>query len=237
MNVLAIDTSNELLGIAVQKEGKPVIEFASHVNKDHSSRLMPAIVDAMAKAELSPESLTKIVVAQGPGSYTGVRIGITTAKTMAWALDIPVHPVSSLQALAYNGELFDGYVWPFFDARRRAIFTGLYQIEAGVVKEVISEVHTPIASFLEEVKKCAEKILCLSPHIDVFRSEIAEVLGEQAIIPKQRAFHCTRPANYLYLSETSVAEHAHIVKPNYLRMTEAEANLQKMEKVNTKQND
>lgn len=230
MNILAIDTSNELLGIAVQKEGRPVIEFSSNVKKDHSSRLMPAIVDTMKKAELEPEALNKIVVAQGPGSYTGVRIGITTAKTMAWALDIPIYPVSSLQALAYNGALFDGYIWPFFDARRKAIFTGLYKFGEDKLETVIEEQHIPMENYLQQLSQLEGKIVCLSPHIDIFRVVMEEKLGDQIIFPTNEAIHLTRPFNYIQLSDEVESVHAHLVKPNYLRMTEAEAKLLKIKK-------
>lgn len=236
MNILAIDTANELLGIAISKAGQPVIELTSNVKKDHSSRLMPAIVDAMEKAELEPNQLSKIVVSQGPGSYTGVRIGITTAKTMAWALNIPIHSISSLHALAYNGALYDGYVWPFFDARRQAVFTALYKVESGVITEVKNEQHVSMEQFLSELQKLDEKILCLSPHINVFRPMIENKLREKSVIPEQLSFHLTKPSHYIYISEFDQSVQTHLVKPNYLRMTEAEANLLKMKKVNTNNN-
>src|SRR5690606_31260140 len=98
-------------------------EFTSNVPKTHSLRLMPAIVQLMNDLNMKPNDLDKIVVANGPGSYTGVRIGVTTAKTLAWSLNIPVVGVSSLEVLAYQGRFFNGFVSPFFDARRQTVFT------------------------------------------------------------------------------------------------------------------
>src|SRR5690625_1267056 len=125
MNKLAIDTSNQVLGVAIIQNDTLLAELITNVKMDHSSRLMPGIVGLMEDVGLTPNQLDKIVVAQGPGSYTGTRIGITTAKTLAWALNIPIYPVSSLDAVALNGAYFNGYICPFFDARRQTVFTSL----------------------------------------------------------------------------------------------------------------
>src|SRR5699024_4891214 len=116
MNTLAIDTSNQSLGLAIMQDEELIAELITNIKKDHSSQLMPQIVSLMESVDMTPDKLQKIVVADGPGSYTGTRIGITTAKTMAWALDIPIDTVSSLAALAYNGRFFEGSICPLFDA-------------------------------------------------------------------------------------------------------------------------
>ena len=93
---------------------------------------MPAIQTLMKDCERVPADLTKIVVAKGPGSYTGVRIGVTIAKTLAWTLKIPLVGISSLEILASGtGRYFDGYVSPLFDASRGQVYTGLYQYQNG----------------------------------------------------------------------------------------------------------
>lgn len=236
MNTLAIDTTNELLGIAIARGEDPVVELMTNVKRDHSSRLMPAIVAMMEKANMTPEQLEKIIVAQGPGSYTGVRIGVTTAKTMAWALQIPIYPISSLKALAYNGALFDGgYVWSFFDARRKSIFTSLYRINAGVLEEVYVEQHAAFDTFMERLKALDGRIVCLSPHLHVYEAAITESLGDQVMIPPA-PFHDTRPANYIELAKQEDPTPAHLVKPNYMRMTEAEANWLKQQEMRVDKN-
>ena len=90
---------------------------------------MPTVEALMKECGVSPSELSKIVVAKGPGSYTGVRIGVTIAKTLAWTLSIPISAVSSLETLAANGQYFDGYISPLFDARRGQVYTGLYMFE------------------------------------------------------------------------------------------------------------
>lgn len=124
MNILAMDTSNQILGVALLQDEQLIGSITTNIKKNHSIRLMPAINQLMHEVAMTPAELDKIVVAKGPGSYTGVRIGLTTAKSMAWSLDIPVVGISSLEALAWQGHFYDSYICPFFDARRGLVFTG-----------------------------------------------------------------------------------------------------------------
>lgn len=229
MNILAIDTSNQVLGVAIMQNGKLVAEFITNINKDHSSRLMPAIVDVMDKVNLAPEQLDEIVVANGPGSYTGTRIGVTTAKTMAWALDIPIYAVSSLKTAAYNGVLFNGYICAFFDARRKTVFTSLFKSENNVLESVIDEQNVLMEDWLERLKNLNEKVLFISPHMDVFEEMIKKKINSDAII-LENPLHIPKPSNLLILKKHESITPAHQINPEYLRITEAEANLRKRQK-------
>ena len=140
MNVLAIDTSNYSLGIALMNQEQVIGEYITNMKKNHSIRVMPAIEKLMADCEMKPSDLEKIVVAKGPGSYTGVRIGVTIAKTLAWTLNIPLVGISSLEALAAGaGRYFDGCISPLFDARRGQIYTGLYQYRNGKLNSLVQD--------------------------------------------------------------------------------------------------
>ena len=140
MKVLAIDTSNYSLGIALINEEQVIGEYITNMKKNHSVRVMPAIQKLLGDCEMVPGDIEKIVVAKGPGSYTGVRIGVTIAKTLAWTLNIPLVGISSLEVLAAGvGRYFNGYASPLFDARRGQIYTGLYQYQNGSLKSVIKD--------------------------------------------------------------------------------------------------
>lgn len=136
MTILAIDTSNYTLGIALLREDTVIAEYITYLKKNHSVRAMPAVHSLLNECDMTPQDLSKIVVAKGPGSYTGVRIGVTLAKTLAWSLHIPISPVSSLEALAANGRHFDGLISPIFDARRGQVYTGLYEYKNGLLEQV-----------------------------------------------------------------------------------------------------
>ena len=138
MFVLAIDTSNTTLSVALVENNEILIEVIEATKNDHSKRLMPTIEALFKKVNRTPKELDLIAVAEGPGSYTGVRIGVTVAKTLAWTLNKPLVGVSSLEILARNIKE-DAYIIPLFDARRQTVFAGVYEGASSNV--VISDGH------------------------------------------------------------------------------------------------
>lgn len=226
MNILAMDTSTENLTVAIAQNGEITVELSLNSKNNHSRRLMPAIVDAMDQENLQPEQLNEIVVGQGPGSYTGTRIGITTAKTLAWSLQIPIFTVSSLKATAFAGYHFNGLICPFFDARRQSVFTGLYRSDHTQLIEIDKEVNVLMAEWLNRLAEYKEDILFISPHMKQFKDIIFNQLGHRAIFFNSFISN-VRASNLILLRNTTSDISVHTIAPNYLRITEAEANLQK----------
>ena len=120
--------ANTPLSIAIVKDGELLVEENSSMAINHSLRAMPAIEEIFTKVGMTPTDIDAIAVSEGPGSYTGVRIGVTIAKTLAWTLDKPLVGVSSLKALAANGTIFKVSFAPIVDARRGNVYAGAYQI-------------------------------------------------------------------------------------------------------------
>lgn len=229
MYILAIDTSNQLLGVAIMKDDEVVAEMVTNVAKNHSVRLMPAIDQVMKSVKVTPDQLGKIVVAEGPGSYTGVRIGMTTAKTLAWALEIPITGASSLKTLAFQGVYFDGLVCPFFDARRGRVYTGLYQPYEGRLELQKEERNTGMQEWLNELAAMEKPVLFLSPDMEKHRADIASTPGLNAVMPQSKTLHIPRPSHLVLASEESGADAMYHMTPNYLRLAEAEAKWLKAE--------
>lgn len=223
MYILAIDTSTSILGVAILRDEQVIGEFTTNIAKNQTPRLMPAIDFLMNEVELSPDQLNKIIVAKGPGSYTGVRVGLTTAKSLAWALDIPIVGVSSLQSLAYQGRFFSAYICPFFDARRETVFTGLYKWEKNQLVQVIEDSNILMKDWLEMIKEYEQEIMFLSPHIEQFQQQIVDEIEEFAIIP-EGPFHLPKPAHLAMVGLNQSPDPVHSLVPNYLRLAEAEAN-------------
>lgn len=215
---LTIDTSNDQLGIGLIKEGEVLAQITTKVKQDHSSRLMPAIVNLFQSVSVEATELTEVIVAQGPGSYTGIRIGVTVAKSLAWALDIPVKGVSSLEVLAYQANYFEGKIIPFFDARRGNVFAGIYESDSGRIKQSIADSNIAFTSVLEKAQDY-EKVLFLSPDIDLFKEEIKQT---HAVIPNA-AEHISMPYAIYLASLNKTVEETHSLVPSYLRLAEAEA--------------
>ncbi|CQR47442.1 tRNA threonylcarbamoyladenosine biosynthesis protein TsaB [Paraliobacillus sp. PM-2] len=225
MSILAIDTSNETLGVSIYDDHiqKTKIEYTENSKTKHSKRLMPVIDQVMKDASLYPKDLTKIVVAKGPGSYTGVRIGLSTAKMMGWTLNIPVIGVSSLEVLALNGANQSYKICPFFDARRGLVYTGLYESdELGQIRLVKEEQNILFSDWLNQLKKEDQTIIFLSPDVDLHKETIREMLKEKAIIPIEK-FHIPSPSLLAISGKNRQGESIHQLTPNYLRLVEAEA--------------
>ncbi|SFB38074.1 tRNA threonylcarbamoyladenosine biosynthesis protein TsaB [Lentibacillus halodurans] len=229
MNILAIDTSNQVLGVALLKDDQLVGEVITNIKKNHSVRLMPAINQLLDEVNMKPEDLDKIVAAKGPGSYTGVRIGLTTAKSMAWALDIPVVGVTSLEVLAWQGRFYGGYICPLFDARRGLVYTGLYQVYHNSLELVDEEKNILMEDWLKVLAKMQKKVLFLSPDIKLHQKMIQDYLGDSAIIP-DGPFHMADPSHLAFAGLHKLPEAIHTLTPNYLRLAEAEANWLEKEK-------
>ncbi|MCP2035308.1 tRNA threonylcarbamoyladenosine biosynthesis protein TsaB [Planomicrobium sp. HSC-17F08] len=221
MIYLGIDTSNSPSAIALMSNDTVLIEEITNLKINHSLTAMPAIEEMMKKAKVTPKDLTHIAVAEGPGSYTGVRIGLTIAKTLAWSLKLPLHMVSSLKILAANGQYFDGLICPVMDARRGTAFTGLY--DGKTLEPVIEDQHSNFKEFLMKAEALNKPILFTGVDVSIHEETIREVLGSQAFFtaPQNRL---PRASNLIMLAKDVPAADIHHAVPEYQRITEAEAN-------------
>ncbi|MFG6497581.1 tRNA (adenosine(37)-N6)-threonylcarbamoyltransferase complex dimerization subunit type 1 TsaB [Fictibacillus sp. UD] len=224
MKVLAIDTSNLVMGISVLDEGKVLGEYITNLKKNHSIRVMPAIEEVLKETGVKPADLDRIVVAKGPGSYTGVRIGVTIAKTLAWTLKKDLVGVSSLEVLAQSGKYFDGSVVPLFDARRTQLFTGLYgQDESGEFQNLWEDRIILLSDWLEKVKTLDKRILFVGNDLPLHQDTIKEVLGDQAVIGTV-SDHNPRPSELGRIGMLRDPDDIHSFTPSYLQLAEAEVN-------------
>lgn len=227
MRILAIDSSTKVMGVAVFDDGKLLCEYVTNTKLNHAVRLMPAIEQALDEAGIKPAALDRIAVTQGPGSYTGIRIGVTIAKTMAWTLKKDLVGVSTLACMAQNGSYFSGLVAPFFDARRDRVYAGLYQGETSVTPDRIVAVD----DWLNELQKQNESILFLGQDLEQFRGRIEEKLGNQAAFSPS-SLNLPRPSELARLAiELPPVDSIEDFVPEYLQMAEAEAKWQAAQKM------
>ncbi|MBA4538594.1 tRNA (adenosine(37)-N6)-threonylcarbamoyltransferase complex dimerization subunit type 1 TsaB [Bacillus aquiflavi] len=232
MKVLAIDTTNYVLGIAIVDEVKVIGEYITNLKKNHSVRAMPAIDMLMRECDVVPSDLHKIVVAKGPGSYTGVRIGVTIAKTLAWTLNIPLVGVSSLEILAASsGRYFNGYVSPLFDARRGQIYTGLYRYDKGELTPALKDIIVLSELWAEQLKGYCEPILFVGNDLHLHRQAFEKTLTKQAVFAAVTE-HNPRPGELAFLGMNKESEEVHTFTPNYVRMAEAEVKWLKKNRAN-----
>ncbi|TCN18104.1 tRNA (adenosine(37)-N6)-threonylcarbamoyltransferase complex dimerization subunit type 1 TsaB [Mesobacillus foraminis] len=223
MKILSIDTSNYVLGIGLLDGNQVMGEYISNLKKNHSVRVMPAIQTLMNECNVKPAELSKIVVAKGPGSYTGVRIGVTIAKTLAWTLNIPLTGVSSLEVLAASsGRHFNGFVSPLFDARRGQIYTGLYQFEEGRISSIMEDQLIMTTDWAPKLNELSQNILIAGNDLPLHQDILKEILGDKAVFAEITE-HNPRPAELALLGRNKPDEDPHHFVPNYIRLAEAEA--------------
>ncbi|MEG2717552.1 MAG: tRNA (adenosine(37)-N6)-threonylcarbamoyltransferase complex dimerization subunit type 1 TsaB [Eubacterium sp.] len=130
MKILTVDTSTIVASAAIVDENKLICETIVNYQKKHSEKLMPAIDHMLRDAGLTIEEMDGFGIVSGPGSFTGLRIGMATVKGFAQALSKPVIPISTLEALAYNIPYASGIVCPILDAQRSEVYTGIYRFDA-----------------------------------------------------------------------------------------------------------
>ena len=201
MIYLFIDTSISIPTIALIRDNDILFEFHEKINSDMSSKILPIIDEAFEQNNLSIKSVDKIFVVTGPGSFTGVRIGVTIAKTIAWSLNIPVIPISSLEFIATSQTDFD-YIVPMIDARRGNVFGGIYDSKLNKIKE---DGLYSLNNLLFETKNNNVDFLSY----DDIASSRVPVPNVIKIIKK-------------HIHDIGVVPHK--LKPNYLKLTEAEEN-------------
>ena len=212
MKILAMDTSNKTLSLAILENKETLGQVTLNIKKNHSITLMPAIDFLINSLDMKPADLDRIAVAQGPGSYTGLRIAVATAKTLAHTLKIELVGVSSLLALV--PEQVEGLAIPIMDARRNNVYAGFYQSGQAVRPEA----HLPLVEVLE-IAGAANQPVTFVGETATFAEQI------KAAIP-QTAIQLTLPdaAAVGRLGLDLTARSIHDFVPNYLKRVEAEEN-------------
>ena len=212
MKIAAIDTSSKALTLAILEDETLLAQMTLNIKKNHSITLMPAIDFLMKSLDMKPTDLDRIAVAQGPGSYTGLRIAVATAKTLAHTLKIELVGVSSLLALV--PEQAEGLVIPVMDARRNNVYAGFYQSGQAVRPEA----HLPLAEVLE-IAGAADQPVTFVGETTAFVEQIEAALPQAAIQPT-----LPEAATIGRLGLDLPAQSIHDFVPNYLKRVEAEEN-------------
>lgn len=212
MKILAFDTSNQVLTVAVLEGNYLLGDLTLAIKKNHSISLMPSIDFLMNSLDLTPQDLGRIVVAEGPGSYTGLRVAVATAKTLSYSLGIDLVGVSSLAVLAASSGA-QGLVVPLMDARRNNVYAGFY--DNG--RALRPDQHQPLASVLADLK--AYEQVTLVGEVEAFREQIVAELP-QAIVQSVNPSAVALGRLGADLSPVSIHDFA----PAYLKRVEAEEN-------------
>lgn len=229
---LAIDTSTSIMAVGLADENGILGEVTTNLKHNHSLRLLPSIEWLMKETGTKPADLKMIAVGIGPGSYTGVRIGVTTAKSMAWSLGIPITGLSTLQSMAIGGASGTPYVVPLMDARRGQVYTGLYRWEGDRLLTVLPDRIVLLEQWLQEISLFTSQGLTFVGEGIMKHSEA--LVAFQNTLERPEGVHIQRPdlgwlqAGFMFelLCQghgDAQWERAYDLVPNYTQLAEAEA--------------
>lgn len=220
--ILALETSTEFGSIALLNHNETLAEICFGGGITHTERLLPAL-DWILKISRTPLSeIQALAVGVGPGSFSGLRIGMATVLGMAWAQKIPLLGVSSLKALAGNLPFFSGTVCPLIDARKGEIYWSLYRSENGTLSALAEEKVSPLAEILEAVTLPA--IFLGTGALRYHRAIEAWKDGKARVGDPGLAYPCARQVGILAGERLARGEtdDPRTLMPNYIRKSEAE---------------
>lgn len=224
MKLLAIDTSGPVCGVAVMKDGAIVYE-ASAVNRmTHSVNLLPMIDAACQSAGLTIADLDRIAVVSGPGSFTGVRIGVSTVKGLAHAHNTPCVAVDALEAMAAGAGAFNGVICPIQDARAGQVYGAAFYAGEARPERLMKDIPLQLEEYVGTIRSFGDRFLFLGDGMPVHRAKLEALLGEAAVFAQpQQAF--LRPASAAYLASLAEETVDYLaLMPLYLRAPNAALN-------------
>lgn len=180
MKILAIDTSTKFLSVAVVNGDRVIASYHRKAEMRHSARLIPTIDSVLKKAKLRPSDINGLAVSIGPGSFTGLRIGVTAVKTLAFALKKPVAAIPTLDVIAENARRHACLICPVLDAKKRKVYAALYKSDGNMPRKISGYLLVHPDELVDKINSMpAKKILFLGDGVDVYKEKF-EKLGARA---------------------------------------------------------
>ena len=223
MNLLAMDTSGPVAGVSIIKDDQVVYE-AMAVNKfTHSVSMMPMVEEALTHAGMNLEEMDALAVTVGPGSFTGVRIGVSTVKGMAHGAGKPCIPVDALEAMAFSAPFFEGVICPIQDARAGQVYGAAFAWKNGEFMRLMPDSAMKLEDYMDHLLTLGERFWFTGDGLNRYRDVIRQKLGDQAIIAPA-ALSYLRPgcAAALALEKREEQVDYLTLAPMYLRAPQAQ---------------
>ena len=224
MKILAFETSAKAASVALMDNGKLLGESYQNTGLTHSQTLMVMAEDLLKTCGLTAKDVEAVAVAAGPGSFTGVRIGVAAAKGFAWGAELPCYGVSTLEAMARNLGVYQGYVVPAMDARRSQVYTAIFHAQKGALTRVEADMAISLAELGERIKNFSEPVFLVGDGATLcYNTLLEEVPG--LVLPPEHRMH-QRAAGVALAAQVMIDAgdpgNGGSLTPNYLRLSQAE---------------
>lgn len=230
--LLGIETASLVSSVALIDSDRLLAELTIETRKTHSEQLVPHLEKLLQLADMDKEKITGIAVSKGPGSFTGLRIGLATAKAMSYGLNIPIVGISTLLGMAYNIHAEGALLRPLMDAQKGNFYTGLYEVQDGKIC-VLEEESIRSAEEVLELVQANSRMMLLGEGIKMLEKEITERnLLAQIALPHLRMPRASSIAyGALERFQNQDYDNAMDLVPNYIRRSEAEELWEKKQQV------
>ena len=224
MQILAFETSAKAASVALVQDGKLLGESYQNTGLTHSQTLMAMAEDLLKQCGVDVSQLDAVAVANGPGSFTGIRIGVAAAKGLAWGAELPCCGTSTLASMAVGLGVWQGYVCPVMDARRGQVYNALFHVDCGKYTRIRDDRAISLRDLAEDVKNLAEPIFLVGDGSILCYNTLSEMIPALVLPPEhrmhQRATGVALEAQRM-LQCGECTDAAGLV-PNYLRLSQAE---------------
>ncbi len=223
MHILALDTTTPTASAAIWTDGKPGGVYTIRTTT-HSTTLLPMVESLLATLSLEIPAIDMMAVSAGPGSFTGVRIGVSTVKGLAFSHKIPCVGVSSLEALAWNLTGYKGILCPVINARRGQVYTALFAADGiNPPKRLTEDDLVPVTELAEKLSTCQEAVYAAGDGYDMLEKAMPMLTYVPPFLREPHAFGVAGAAAKIYeeAADKSVFTEAALV-PLYLRKSQAE---------------
>ena len=224
MLILAFETSAKAASVALLEDGKLLGESYQNTGLTHSQTLMLMAEQLLSQCGKTVADVTAAAVAAGPGSFTGVRIGVAAAKGFAWGREIPCYGVSTLEAMALSLGVYQGYVCPCMDARRSQVYNALFYVNQGVPERVSEDRAISLAELGTELKSLKEPIFLVGDGSNLCYNTLLESVPNLVLPPEHRMHQRASGVALAARKQVEVGDlgDANALTPNYLRLSQAE---------------
>ena len=224
MLLLAFETSAKAASVALFEGEKLLGEQYQNTGLTHSQTLMVMAESLLSQCGKQVEDLEAVAVANGPGSFTGVRIGVAAAKGLAWGREIPCYGVSTLEAMARGLGVFEGYVCPVMDARRSQVYNALFYVNQGALTRVTPDRAISLQELGQELKSLEKNVFLVGDGSVLCYNTLLEELQQLVLPPEHRMHQRAVGVGLAALGMIQKGESGDgaVLTPNYLRLSQAE---------------
>ena len=224
MLILAFETTAKAGSVALLDENRLLGESYQNTGLTHSQTLMVMAEDLLKQCGKTVSDITAVAVAEGPGSFTGVRIGVAAAKGFAWGAELPCYGVSTLEAMAETLGVWQGYVCPCMDARRSQVYNALFYVNDGEIRRVREDRAISLAELGEELKSLGGPIFLVGDGSTLTHKTLKDSVPDLVLPPGHRMHQRASGVAIAAAKKIAAGEtgDANALTPNYLRLSQAE---------------